>query len=68
MKKQPILLETIAPNQAVGSDPKSKLEERGQRLAAMDQQTGKLSNAAQDFKETIKAFNEKEAKKKWWQI
>jgi hypothetical protein len=41
---------------------------RGDKLADLGEKTEKMKQSADEFYQTMKAFNEKEAKKKWYQI
>ncbi|KAJ3388046.1 hypothetical protein HDU92_001654 [Lobulomyces angularis] len=47
---------------------KQKLEERGERLQDLGKKTGDLSANARKFTDTIKAYNENQKNKKWWQL
>ncbi|KAF0682465.1 Aste57867_25417 [Aphanomyces stellatus] len=44
------------------------LQLRGEKLSGLEEKTEKLKNRADEFYQTMKAFNEKEAKKKWYQL
>ncbi|OMH78468.1 hypothetical protein AX774_g8152 [Zancudomyces culisetae] len=45
-----------------------KLKERGEKLANLGDSVNKMSNAAHSFLGDIKAYNQKQANKKWWQF
>ncbi|KAI8910772.1 hypothetical protein EDD86DRAFT_203566 [Gorgonomyces haynaldii] len=44
------------------------LNERGERLEELEVKFSKLSDSTRGFLDQIKQYNEKESKKKWWQI
>ncbi|RQM31278.1 hypothetical protein B5M09_007559 [Aphanomyces astaci] len=41
---------------------------RGDKLSGLEEKTERLKNRADEFYATMKAFNDKEAKKKWYQL
>ncbi|CAK4629912.1 unnamed protein product [Aphanomyces euteiches] len=41
---------------------------RGEKLSGLEEKTERLKNRADEFYQTMKAFNDKEAKKKWYQL
>ncbi|KAJ3270706.1 hypothetical protein HK104_004868 [Borealophlyctis nickersoniae] len=58
-----------------GGDPsnpfektKQQLQERTDRLENLDRKFGDLDNAAQQFADKIREYNERQAQKKWWQL
>ncbi|OQR92059.1 hypothetical protein ACHHYP_04105 [Achlya hypogyna] len=48
--------------------PKENLHLRGDKLADLGEKTERLKQNANEFYHTMKAFNERESKKKWYQI
>ena len=44
------------------------LDERGEQLSQLEQNSEQLSNATSQFLQKIKDYNEREAQKKWWQL
>ncbi|KAH6591342.1 hypothetical protein BASA50_008786 [Batrachochytrium salamandrivorans] len=46
----------------------NKLDERGERLAQMETKSSELADASKKFVSTIRDYNERQAKKSWWQI
>ena len=57
-----------APGSSVFSNTLNALNERGEKLTALEEKFGKLNSASKNFADALKEHNEKEAKKKWWQI
>ncbi|KAJ3328666.1 hypothetical protein HDU76_009533, partial [Blyttiomyces sp. JEL0837] len=50
------------------AEAKNKLNERGEKLSNLEQKFGQLENQSSDFLKTIQETNEKQAKKKWWEL
>ncbi|KAI9197353.1 uncharacterized protein BJ171DRAFT_222987 [Polychytrium aggregatum] len=50
------------------SEAQLKLNERGEKLEQLEQKFGELSNASKSFADTVREYNEKQAKKKWWEF
>ncbi|KAI9016352.1 hypothetical protein CLU79DRAFT_706878, partial [Phycomyces nitens] len=45
-----------------------KMDERGDRLNQLDQKFQDMSDASGDFLKAIQEYNERQAKKKWWEF
>ncbi|KAJ1956892.1 hypothetical protein IWQ62_005204 [Dispira parvispora] len=72
-KGQPLETATGRPTGAGGSkdvfaETERILDERQERLASVDNQTSRMSRASQGFLGSIKAFNERNGDKKWYQF
>ncbi|KAI9359988.1 hypothetical protein DFJ73DRAFT_92972 [Zopfochytrium polystomum] len=49
------------------SEAKNKLNERGEALSNLERRMNDLNHASASFAETVRKYNEEQAKKKWWQ-
>ncbi|KAJ1656000.1 Lethal(2) giant larvae sro7 [Dispira simplex] len=72
-KGQPLETATARPTGTSGSkdvfaETERILDERQERLASAANQTSRMNRASQGFLESIKAFNERNGDKKWYQL
>lgn len=45
-----------------------KMNERGERLNQLDQKFQEMNAASGDFLKAVKDYNERQARKKWWEF
>lgn len=50
------------------SETRQKLDERGEKLEQLSEKFNELEEGSKNFLDNIKAYNEKQSKKKWWQL
>ncbi len=51
----------------VANEARSKLHERGERLAKLDERAGDMQNEAAGFAELAKQLADQQRNRKWWQ-
>lgn len=67
MKPEEIQKETINANN-VFQQTHNALQERGERLARLDNKAADLAEASQNFAQMARKIREKHEKKKWYQL